>query len=76
MLLTQVARFDPSKGIPDVLEAFRLLRQLFVEAMDQARTQAQADGDGKAKADDAQLLHVRLGRFISACLLILRKSSV
>jgi hypothetical protein len=57
-VLPQVARFDPSKGIPDVLESFRLLRQLFVEAMDQARAQAQADGDGKARADDAQLLHV------------------
>ncbi|KAI8391035.1 uncharacterized protein BYT42DRAFT_555348 [Radiomyces spectabilis] len=25
--ITQVARFDPSKGIPDVLEAYRLLRE-------------------------------------------------
>lgn len=25
--ITQIARFDPSKGIPDVIEAFRLLRE-------------------------------------------------
>jgi glycosyltransferase involved in cell wall biosynthesis len=32
--IVQVARFDPSKGIPDVLEAYRLLRQKMDEEFD------------------------------------------
>ncbi|CDS05813.1 hypothetical protein LRAMOSA08341 [Lichtheimia ramosa] len=30
--IVQVARFDPSKGIPDVLESYRLLRQKLADA--------------------------------------------
>jgi glycosyltransferase involved in cell wall biosynthesis len=29
--VTQVARFDPSKGIPDVIESYRKLREMLEE---------------------------------------------
>ena len=37
--IVQVARFDPSKGIPDVLESYRLLREkLAAEGVDDYNT--------------------------------------
>lgn len=36
--IVQVARFDPSKGIPDVIEAYAQLRKKLENVMEAAQT--------------------------------------
>lgn len=42
----QVARFDPSKGIPDVLEAFRQLRAMFDRSLLEHERSSSSRRDG------------------------------
>lgn len=55
--IVQVARFDPSKGIPDVLEAYRLLRQKMDGQFEDYKTpQLVICGHGSIDDPDATLI--------------------
>lgn len=56
--ITQIARFDPSKGIPTVLEAYRLLRETMAEDLPGRRTpQLLICGHGAIDDPDASIIY-------------------
>lgn len=57
--LIQIARFDPSKGIPDVVESFRLARKKLAENPDVVMPQLVLVGHGSVDDPDGMpLLHL------------------
>lgn len=52
--IVQIARFDPSKGIPDVLESFRALREMYREQNIQNLPQLVIAGHGSVDDPEGQ----------------------
>lgn len=56
--IIQIARFDPSKGIPDVIESFRKLRKLMYKEERKASEMPQLIIAGQGSIDDPEALSV------------------